>query len=191
MAIKPILLDIPESFDSERLTIRAPRFGDGAEINAAIIESLDSLRPWMAWVHPQPPTVEDSEAFARQSRVRFLEREGFALLLWLKSTGTLVGSSGLHVRDWNVPMFEIGYWCRKQFEGKGYVTEAVNAITQFGFEALKAERIIIRCDERNTRSAAIARRCGYTLEGIMRHDSCGVDGDLRDTMLFARLQEDR
>jgi RimJ/RimL family protein N-acetyltransferase len=188
--MKPILLDIPESFDTERLAIRAPRFGDGAELNAAIMESLDNLRPWMPFVHPQPPTVEDSEEFSRQSRAKFLLREDFGLRLYLKDTEMLVGSSGLHVRDWTVPMFEIGYWCRKRFEGQGYITEATQAITHFGFETLKAERIIIRCDSRNERSVAVARRCGYTLEGLMRRDSRGVDGDLRDTMVFALVREE-
>ncbi len=190
MAVKPSLLDLPDSFDTERLTIRAPQVAEGKAINDAIMESLDSLRPWMTWVHPQPPTVQDSEEFSIQSRAKWLLREEFGLRLWLKGTETLVGSSGLHVRDWNVPLFEIGYWCRKQFEGKGYITEAVNAITRFGFDVLKAERIIIRCDARNERSAAVARRCGYTLEGIMRSDSRGVDGDLRDTLQFSKIRAD-
>ena len=34
-----LLLDFPESFESDRLTIRAPRPGDGAEINAAVRET--------------------------------------------------------------------------------------------------------------------------------------------------------
>lgn len=190
MTAKPILLDIPESFDTERLSIRAPQFGEGQTINDAIMETLDSLRPWMEWVHPQPPTVVDSEEFSRQSRVRFLSRESFGWRLWLKGTETLVGSSGLEVRDWSVPAFEIGYWCRKRFEGQGYITEAVNGITRFGFDVLKAERIIIRCDSRNTRSAAVARRCGYTLEATMRSDSRSVDGGLRDTLQFCKIRGD-
>ena len=186
---KPILLDVPEQFESERLTIRAPRFGEGAVLNQAIMESLESLRPWMPWAHP-PPAVEDSEEFSRLSRVKFLAREEFGLRLWLKGTEMLVGSSGLHVRDWSVPAFEIGYWCRKQFEGRGYITEAVIAITRFGFDVLTAECIIIRCDARNERSSAVSRRCGYTLEGTMRHDSRGVDGDRRDTLLFSKVRNE-
>jgi RimJ/RimL family protein N-acetyltransferase len=99
--------------------------------------------------------------------------------------------SGLHVRDWSIPMFEIGYWRRKRFEGQGYITEAVKGITRFGFEVMKAERIIIRCDEQNVRSAAVARRAGFTLEGILRLDDRTADGSqLRNTMLFAMIRSD-
>ena len=39
---KPILLDFPDSFETERLLLRAPRVGDGAVMNAALIESIDT-----------------------------------------------------------------------------------------------------------------------------------------------------
>src|SRR6266849_11022219 len=140
--MKPILLDIPESFETERLSIRAPRFGDGAAMNAAIVENIDNLRPWMQWAQTIP-TVEESEENVRQARVRFISHEDFRLHLWLRGSETFVGGSGLHRINGDVPSFEIGYWCRKRFEGQGYITEAVNGITRFAFEVLKAERIAI------------------------------------------------
>ena len=191
MQIKPILLDIPESFDTERLTIRAPRAGDGAAMNAAIVETIDNLRPWMPWAQTTQ-TVEESEENVRQARVKFLARDDLRLHLWLKGTETFVGGSGLHRMNWDVPLFEIGYWCRKRFEGQGYITEAVNGITRFAFDVLKAERVEIRCDARNVRSIGVARRAGYTLEAILRHDSRTPDlSELRDTLVFAMLRSER
>ena len=189
MTFNPMLLDVPETFESERLTIRAPRFGDGPAVYAAVAETLDTLRIWMPWaLEPQSPEV--LEAYARRTRVQYLARENFGLLLFLKGTETVVGGTGLHVRGWDVPMFEIGYWCRKRFEGQGYITEAVNAVTRFGFEHLNAERIIIRCDATNARSAAVARRAGYTFECVTRHDARAVgSNELRDSMQFAMLRE--
>ena len=191
MAIKPILLDVPESFETERLTIRALRFGDGAEVNAAIAETFADLHEWMDWARTMP-SVGDTEEVVRRSHAKFVAREDFGLRINLKGTETLVGMSGLHVRDWRIPAFEIGYWCRKSFEGKGYITEAVKGITRFGFELMKAERIIIRCDEQNVRSAAVARRAGFTLEGILRNEDHTADGSrLRNTMLFSRIRGDK
>src|SRR5215207_2328668 len=103
----PLLIDVPESFDTERLTIRAPRAGEGAELNAAVLESIEELRQWMPWATPVP-TVENSEAYGRQARARFIAREELALRFFLKGTDDFVGSSGLMVRGWDVPAFEIG-----------------------------------------------------------------------------------
>jgi RimJ/RimL family protein N-acetyltransferase len=50
------------------------------------------------------------------------------------------------------------------------------------------ERIEIRTDNRNQRSGRVAARCGFQLEGVLRHDSRHVDGTLRDTRVHARLR---
>jgi RimJ/RimL family protein N-acetyltransferase len=185
----PLLRDIPDQFESERLIIRIPRPGDGAVVNEATLESLENLRPWMPWVDPVP-TVEDSERVVRTGVANFIQRSDFMLLLFRKSDGLFVGGSGLHRIDWSVPRFEIGYWVRASLEGQGYVTEAVNRITSFTFAVLGAQRIEIRCDARNTRSAAVAQRAGYVQEALLRHERRGVYGELSDTLIFAKIAAD-
>ncbi|MBA2715101.1 MAG: GNAT family N-acetyltransferase [Rubrobacteraceae bacterium] len=186
----PILKDFPESFETERLLIRSPLPGDGPEMHAAVNESLGELLPWMDWPK-QHKTIEDSEERLRLNRVRFLERTDLLLLLFLKGTSVLVGSSGLHRMDWSVPRFEIGYWCRTRFAGNGYVTEAVLGITAFAFEHLGARRVEIRCDSLNRRSARVAERAGYSLEGELRNAEVGADGGPRNVLVYSVVPEER
>jgi RimJ/RimL family protein N-acetyltransferase len=185
----PILQDFPESFETERLLIRSPLPGDGPEMHAAVMESRDELLPWMDWPK-RHETPEDSEERMRLSRVRFMERTDLLLLLFLKGTSKLVGGSGLHRMDWSVPRFEIGYWCRPRFVGNGYVTEAVRGITTFAFGHLGARRVEIRCDSLNRRSAKVAERAGYTLEGELRNAEVGADGGLRNVLVFSVVPEE-
>ncbi|OMD49567.1 GNAT family N-acetyltransferase [Paenibacillus borealis] len=182
-----IMLSIPESFESERLLIRAPHWGDGLAVNEAVKESIEELRPWMPWAN-KVPTVEESEASIRRSRLEFLERTDLRLLLFRKETGELIGSSGLHRIDWQSRKFEIGYWVHSSFARQGYITEAVDAITKYAIQELQANRIEIRCDSRNVQSARIAERSGFTLEGTLRNDKCDVTGTLRHTMIFAKVR---
>ena len=112
------------------------------------------------------------------------------LLLFLKNSLTLVGGSGLHRIDWEVPRFEIGYWVRKRFEGQGYISEAVAGITRFAFDRLKARRVEIRVDDRNERSWRIPERLGFRLEGTLRNDVRGVNGELRSTRVYAMIRDD-
>jgi RimJ/RimL family protein N-acetyltransferase len=182
----PILLDFPDEFESERLVIRALRPGDGPAINAAIIESLAHLRPWMPWAQG-PQSIDDTEAFVRGAASEWAARTNLTLGLWRKADGLYVGGSGLHRIDWDVPRFEIGYWVRASLQGQGYITEAVECTTRFAFETLLAQRIEIRCDASNGRSSAVARRCGFTQEAHLRSESRGPDGGLRDTLIFAML----
>ena len=87
--------------------------------------------------------------------------------------------------DWAVPRFEIGYWCRTRFTRNGYVTEALRGITAFAFEHLGAQRVEIRCDALNRRSARVAERAGYSLEGELRNAEIGSDGGPRNMLVFS------
>ena len=186
----PILIDFPDSFETERLSIRSPLPSDGQEMHAAVRESIEELTPWMPWPK-EHRTVDDSEASTRRARVAFLQRSELRMHLYLKGTHTLVGSSGLQGIDWEVPKFEIGYWCRTRFTGRGYVTEAVRGITAFAFDALEARRVDIRCDSLNHPSVRVAQRAGFELEGELHNNEVGNDGSARDTLIFALTLEHR
>ncbi len=185
-----ILKDFPDRFETERLRIRCPLTGDGPELFAAIRESHDELKPWMPWVESHK-TTDNSEESARRGWVEFLERSDLRMHLFLKDSGTLVGSSGLHRIDWSVPKFEIGYWCRTRFAGQGYITEAVRGISDFAFDVLDANRLEIRCDSLNHRSVKVAKRAGFHLEGELRNAEVGPDGSLRNILVFSMIPEER
>jgi RimJ/RimL family protein N-acetyltransferase len=185
--MNPVLRDIPEQIETERLLIRCPRPGDGRVVFEGVVDTLSDLRAWPAslpWALYEP-SVEASELFCRESQVAYLARKTFAMLLFLKCDGSYIGGSGLHGNDWSVPKFEIGYWCRKPFQGRGLMVEAVTAITAFAFGTLGAARIVSLPDAKNLPSRRVAERAGYALEGILRGDRKTPDGTLRDTCVYA------
>ncbi|MFD1356749.1 GNAT family N-acetyltransferase [Fictibacillus halophilus] len=186
--MKPILLDFPTEFTTDRLLIRMPKPGDGKAMFEALNASIEDLKPWLPFAHIDQ-TEEDVEVNIREAHLKFLKREDLRLLVFLKETGELIASSGLHRIDWDIPKFEIGYWIDSRHAGKGYMTEAVQGITDFAVNELKARRIEIRCDTKNVRSAAIPERLGFTLEGIHRNDSLAVGSTtiLRDTSVYAKV----
>ena len=182
--VEPILVELPAELLTPRLRIVPPAPGDGLMVNRAIAESFAELHQWMDWAAAMP-TIIESERFVRDSAARYLRREDLPMFMRKRDTGEFVGGSGMHRIDWNVPRFEIGYWCRTSLVGQGYVTEAVVALTRFAFEHLHAARVEIRTDVNNDRSWKIAERLGFTLEAIMRHDARTPQDALRDTRLYA------
>jgi RimJ/RimL family protein N-acetyltransferase len=180
--------DFPDSLETNRLIIRAPRVGDGLEVNEAIIETLENLKLWMPWVFPVP-RVEDTEENIRGAVANFITRKDLRLNIYSKETGRLIGCSGLQNIDWDIPKFEIGYWVRKSFEGQGYITEAVEAITKFAIDTLGAKRIEIRCDSKNIRSRKVAENLGFNMEAILRKSALNTSGEVVDTCIFAKIWE--
>ena len=59
---------------------------------------------------------------------------------------------------------EAGEW------GKGYGTDAVNAIVDFGFAELRLERIWLNVWTENPRARRAYEKAGFVREGTLRHD---------------------
>ena len=185
----PILRDLPDELVGERIVIRPLRSGDGAAIFEAVEESRAEISPWLPWVE-KTMTVSDSEEAARRGAARWLLREDLMVGIWEREMGRYLGGSGLHRINWAVPSFEIGYWLRTSAWGQGYVTEAVQVLSQFAFETLGANRVEILCDAQNTRSSAVPKRLGFTQEALLRNECRDGAGALRDTQVFALMPDD-
>lgn len=186
----PLLIEVPERLDGERIVLLAPRAGLGAEMAVVIAQSLSHLRPWMIWAQ-EAPTAESSELVVRRMQADFVARRDLSFQCFARrpdgSPGRLLGGTGLHRIDWTVRKFEIGYWIRPEAAGQGHVSECVRILTALAFDRLQARRVEIRCDSGNLKSRAVAERCGFALEGVLRRDAIGVDGGSRDTAIYARI----
>lgn len=185
--MNPLLFDFPDEFETERLIIRAPRPGDGKAVYNSIKASITELKPWMPFAQKEQSET-DVEINIRESSINFLKRDDLRLLVFLKETGEFIASSGLHRIDWSIPKFEIGYWIDTRHSGKGYMTEAVQGITDFAVNELKARRIEIRCESTNVKSRAIPEKLGFVLEGILRNEGLSAEtNELRDTCVYAKV----
>lgn len=187
----PLLIEIPERIETERLILRSPHAGDGAKLNAAVCESLEDLRLYMPWAHVAP-TLDESESYVRRTAASILLRQDLAWLFFERDVaggeGEVVGAGGLHRISWTARRFEIGYWCRTAHQRRGYVAESVQALTELAFGTLAARRVEIRMDENNERSWRVAERAGYTLEATLRSDSLTPQGEPRDTRIYAKVR---
>lgn len=154
-------------------------------MNKAICESLEHLKPWMPFAQ-RAPTLEESEEHCRRAFAQFILRENMTLSIYSKDGKTFLGSTGLHMPKWEIPAFSMGYWIGAKFEGRGLVSESTNALTRYAFQALKAKRLEIRCDSKNTRSLAVMKRLGFVEEGVFRNEALSESGTLRDTIVTAR-----
>lgn len=182
-----LLRDLPTEFETPRLTCRIPTAGDGVHVYEAVKSSLSEFRavlaavPWAA----EEPSIETSEAFCRTGFAAFHARNDFPFLIFERAGQRLVGACGLHRPDWQVPKLEIGYWCRTDAVGSGYITEAVRALVTYAREQLRAVRLEVIIDQSNARSRRVAEGSGFEFEGTLRNHRRGPDGKLRNLCFYA------
>jgi RimJ/RimL family protein N-acetyltransferase len=109
-------------------------------------------------------TRAESDAFLDEFRTS-IDRDGFGFTaLENRETGGCMGFAGLH-RDSVVPTMppdtvEIGWRLAPEYWGKGYVTEAAEALLAFGFQDLGLDEIVSFAVWNNDRSTAVMERIG-------------------------------
>ena len=178
------LLPIPERIETSRLILSAAAASHAQETFDAAFETRDALKPWMPWAYPEP-TLDGVATYHANVRKDWFARERLEFQWIEKSSGKLIGKGGFHTILWEVPKLEIGYWLRTSAAGQGYCTEAVTALIAFAKKELYASRLEICCDPRNAKSRAVAERCGFTLEGILKQNLRAPDSSLRDSCMYA------
>jgi len=166
--MKPVLLDFPMPIITPRLILRAPKIGDGITLNEAVLESFDNLHRFMHWAK-EKPTIADSEEHVKSSianwELKKNEEPYLPLYIFNKITNQFIGATGYHHYDWNIPSVETGYWIRQSCAKQGFMSEAINALTQYAFKQLLVKRITITCDDDNFSSKNIAERFGICWKG--------------------------
>jgi RimJ/RimL family protein N-acetyltransferase len=129
----------------------------------SVRESLEHLKPWMAWATDEYGE-EEASAFLDRCRAEWEAGEAFHYAV-LAADGEMIGSCGLMARPGAGPDgMEIGYWLHPGHTGRGLMTRAAAALT---VEALRigADPVELVHDVANERSGAVAHRLGFTYVG--------------------------
>lgn len=174
----------------KRVVLRVPQMHDYAAWAEVRQQSREHLVPW------EPSWARDEltrAAFRR--RIRHYQREmrddlGFAFFIFHDADDQLLGGLTIsNIRRGVTQAAAIGYWLGAPFTGRGYMSEAVNAVATFAFERLRLHRLEAACLPSNAASVAVLERTGFLPEGRARR-YLRINGEWQDHLLFARLSDD-
>lgn len=143
--------------------LRRWQAADIDQLTSTVNDNLDYLRPWMPWAAASA-TAESTTAFVEYAVAAFEAGTEFAYGVF-NARAELLGGAGLHAHR-GPGVLEIGYWIAEQHASRGLGRAVARALTAVAAGTAGVERVEIRCDEANVRSAAIPRALGYDLVGV-------------------------
>lgn len=171
----------------DTLEVRALRMADADAYYDLCRRNREHLSPWMEWVPEGGVTRGEIREFLRESeKAARAQTQCNAAIL---ENGELAGSVAFRGIDWRNRIAQIGYWLAHDRTGRGLMTRAVRALTDYGFTVLEFNRIEIRCATENRASAAVAERLGFKHEGTLRQAQ-RLRERYVDDHVFAMLRED-
>jgi RimJ/RimL family protein N-acetyltransferase len=158
------------------------------------------IRPWRAsdvdslvahannrkiWINlrdrfPHPYTARDGRTFIRAAR-KMQPETFFAIAV----NGAAVGGIGfVMLQDVERVSAEVGYWLGEPFWGRGIVTEALIAVTEYAIEQHRLTRLFALPFAFNTASCRVLEKAGYLLEARLRRSAI-KDGSVVDQLQYA------
>jgi ribosomal-protein-alanine N-acetyltransferase len=163
--------------------LRRPGPGDGRAFVAAARASYTLHRPWA-----YPPDTPEAYA-AYLERLAQPAFDGF--LVCRTGDGAVVGCINVNniVRG-ALQSAHLGYAGFAPFAGAGYMTEGLRLVVDAAFDDLGLHRVEANIQPGNDRSRALARRCGFRLEGYSPR-YLQLAGEWRDHERWALTAEDR
>ncbi|MBP0481332.1 GNAT family N-acetyltransferase [Sagittula salina] len=177
--------------ETERLTLRPPVHSDYNAWSAIREESRDYLSPWEpTW----SPDHLSRKAFT--NRVYWASRSiqnGTAVPLFLirREDEALIGAITLdNIRRGPAQAGTLGYWTGERYGRRGYMSEAIAAVTHHAFERLGLSRLEAACLPENAASRGLLERAGFKYEGVAQ-SYLQINGRWRTHVLYAGLRLDR
>jgi len=175
--------------ETERLILRSPRMSDWKDI----VEGLNDKKTvkYMSVGHPYKKKDAYSWLNKEVKAQKKRERDSYHFLIELKYEKKVIGCISVGSIKKIDRVAKTGSWINRNYQRKGYITEAKIAANEFAFNKLKLRKLTSPVITINTASNATQKRMGYKLEGVLRKELVGrVDKKIHDENLYGLLKED-
>jgi RimJ/RimL family protein N-acetyltransferase len=163
------------SLETLRLRLEPVDPSDAEEMWTATESSLTELRPWMWWA--DQATARSTREFAEEAERLWDEGMGYHFVI--RDGEDVAGGMSLEIHGAERRLGEVGYWVRTDRAGRGYATEAGEAVVDFAFATVGLYRLELRASVGNVRSQRVAEKLGFRREGLLRqgcpHGRLGYD----------------
>jgi ribosomal-protein-alanine N-acetyltransferase len=155
---------LPPTLTTERLVLRAFT-ADDAPAAQEYVSSWELASTTAAIPHPYPPGA--ALEWIGTHAGRHASGEAVILAVTLRDSGELVGSIEMRITAEH-RRGDLGYWTGPPHWGRGYATEAADALVRWSFATLGLHRVFAAHFSRNPASGAVLRRIGMRHEGTLR-----------------------
>ena len=171
--------------ETERLLIRPITIEDKNEIFAYRRDK--ETNKYQGWI---PETIEEVEVFIDKiSKQINIAETWFQFVIVNKECNKIIGDIGIHFIDKANQQTEIGCTLNKDFQNKGFATEALKNVIDYLFNELNKHRIIASIDPENKSSIRLVERLGFRKEAHFIQ-SLFINDKWVDDLIYALIEKD-
>lgn len=185
-----MILKLP-FISSTRLFLRLGTKEDTPKIINYFYINQVYLAPWQPLWHSSFLTQEFWQEQIEINLKEFQYDQSLKLFIFKKNNPTeIIGQANFNnFRRGAAQFCYLGYNLAEIEQGKGYMTEALQAAIEYVFKQLNMHRILANYIPQNQRSGNILKRLGFVFEGYAR-DYLLINGQWQDHILTSLTNKD-
>lgn len=167
---------------TERLSLRRAVAED-----AAVIFEMRSNPEMMKYIpRPLVTKIEEAQQHIALINEKINSNEGINWAITLKGETKMIGIIGHYRIKPEHYRAEIGYMLLPDFQGKGYISEAIAKVVEYGFDVMKLHSIEAIVAPENEASAIVLQKNGFVKEAHLKENEF-YDGKFLDTVIYSKL----
>ena len=180
-----------EKIKTERLILTTPDIKNAELVFDSVRVSVDDIYPWLPWA------TKDITIEAIKNHINYFiqchnaeKPSGLFFDIRDNQDDKYLGNVYFGQIEWRIPSFSIGYWLDSRVCGKGYMLEAVNALSHVAFKHFKANRVEISASENNIRAKLIPKKLNFELEAeFVNHHLNYFTKEISNTLVYSCVDE--
>ncbi len=174
------------TLSTQRLSLRPISINDAEEIFAYRSDAVTNK--YQGWI---PTKIEDVLYFITDRVSPTIDKNGtwFQFVITLKPGGEIIGDIGLHFFDIENKQVEIGCTLNKDYQKKGYASEAMCEVIKFIFISLNKHRITASVAPENLSSIRLVTKLNFRKEAHFKQ-SILSNGKWIDDLIYAILRSE-
>jgi ribosomal-protein-alanine N-acetyltransferase len=138
---------------------------------------------------PRPESIADIEKMWESNNAMIDSEEGVMWVIESKEENKMMGTIGFWRMKKEHHRAEIGYMLLPQYWRKGYMSEALEVVLKFAFDAMQVHSIEADINPENEASAAILEKHGFVREAFFR-ENYFWKGVYLNSAIYSLLEQD-
>ncbi|USK35095.1 GNAT family N-acetyltransferase [Bacillus sp. F19] len=169
----------------QQIYLRLYKTSDASELANLHIRNREFFQRVCPLIPEAFYTEEHQKIRIEQALKKTDEGQVYAFGIFLKATDKLIGDISLtQIARGNVQSCYTGFTLDKEYNAKGYTTEALQLVVDFAFRELKLHRIEAGAMPDNIASIRVLEKVGFKKEGIAK-ENVKINGKWTDHQILA------
>lgn len=176
-------------YSSDPISISLLQPQDALQLNKLLVSNTDRFIKYLPKTLGENRTLESTQNYIAKKIKAAKKNKAFVFVLNDRNSRDIIGMIILKNLDWEINKGEFAYCIGKRYKGKGLMTTAIKATSEYAFENMGLEILQIIAHKTNFPSVNVALQSGFKWKETLKDEFMSYDGTPLDMELFELKHE--